>query len=51
MPIYVTGHSLGGEEAAYVQETVDTMELAYRLAGGTVFGAPGVPGLTAAIRN
>jgi len=43
-PIYVTGHSLGGEEAEYVQANAVANGLAIR--GGAAFGAPGVPQLS-----
>jgi len=51
MPIYVTGHSLGGEEAAYVQSQADKPGSTIAIAGGASFGAPGVPLLTVADTN
>ena len=48
--IYVTGHSLGGEEAAYVQDIADTSG-AFAIAGGASFAAPGIPLLTISDTN
>lgn len=42
-PIYVTGHSLGGEEAQYV--TANASKASITIAGGASFGSPGVPGV------
>jgi hypothetical protein len=50
-PIYVTGHSLGGEEAEYVQARADQPSSGLAIAGGASFGAPGVPGLQASDPN
>lgn len=44
-PVYVTGHSLGGEEAEYVQAFAATNNL--NISGGAAFGGPGVPDLSA----
>ena len=46
-PVYVTGHSLGGEEAEYVQNAANAANSPFSVGGGTVFGAPGVPQLVA----
>ena len=43
--IFVTGHSLGGEEAQYVMARA--ADVSINISGGVAFGAPGVPGLTA----
>ena len=43
-PIYLTGHSLGGEEAEYVEANASANNL--NIAGGAVFAAPGVPNQT-----
>jgi Haemolysin-type calcium binding protein related domain len=50
-PVYVTGHSLGGEEASFVQNQADTSGGTLVIAGGASFGALGVPLLTVADTN
>ncbi len=41
--IYVTGHSLGGEEAEYVQNQADQPGSTLTISGGAGFADPGVP--------
>jgi hypothetical protein len=45
IPIYVTGHSLGGEEAEYVDWKASAVS-GLTISGGDTFGAPGVPGFS-----
>ena len=45
-PIYLTGHSLGGEEAEYVEANAN-----FTVSGGTAFAAPGVPNLSSSDSN
>jgi Protein of unknown function (DUF2974) len=48
-PIYLTGHSLGGEEAEYVEANASSVTGG--IAGGATFGAPGVPNQTAVLSS
>jgi hypothetical protein len=47
--IFVTGHSLGGEEAEYVANAATNPENGITITGGATFGAPGVPDAPAGI--